>query len=65
MVQEQKHPGTMALGVDLAVIQLADQYWCFEIHHTFSVNVLTLVYLVFGCAAGYVGKKLSLKITLC
>jgi hypothetical protein len=41
MVQLQKRPGTMALGVVLAVIQLADHNWCFEIHHTFSVNVLT------------------------
>jgi hypothetical protein len=34
-----KHPGNMALGVFLAVIQLADHNWCFEIHHTLSVNM--------------------------
>jgi hypothetical protein len=36
----------MALGVDLTVIRLADQDWCFEIHHTLSVYVPHFLHFV-------------------
>ena len=64
MVQGQKRPGTMALGVESALIQLADRNWCFEIHHTFSVVVLPAREFLLGGAAGYVGKVLIWKFTL-